>query len=308
MSKVKSGLVALYWIGSLAFVAAVGFFMFGGPDILQGKAPGPVAILTPPPPPPPPPAPSPERDLPIIYEPGRTLEPLGDLTQFYEHKQLLESNGHFKYTLNYYLYSPAKPYPQGLKFPLVLVLHDVHGVADAGEVLIRGDLPVKHPAFIAVPVLPFGKKWAMPQAFPEMDGFQPLKEQREGLKDAVDLVQSLKESYPIDEARIYVIGCSDGGFGAFGAALRYPGIFAAAVPIGSGWTAEDAKGFKIPLWVFHGAQDNFYAPDLSRNAASYIKAVGGSATYTEVPNVGHDCSSGQFYRPLLWDWLFKQHK
>jgi predicted peptidase len=157
--------------------------------------------------------------------------------------------------------------------------------------------------------LPYAKKWAMPPQFPELQGFEPLAQGREGLRDAVQLVASLKATLPIDPARVYTVGCEEGGFGAFAAALRYPDLFAAAVPIGSGWTAQDAKGFsKVPLWIFHGAQDNFYASDLSRNAANYINAYGGKASFTEVPGVGHDCTSPQFYRPALWQWLFLQHK
>jgi predicted peptidase len=234
---------------------------------------------------------------------------MGEETKFFQRKEFLAGEGRRRRSLTYYLYAPAKPYPPGLKFPLVLVLHDVHGSADAAQYLIEGDMPLKHPAFVVVPVLPFYKKWAMPQDFPEMQGFEPLETQREGLPEAIQLVQQLRDDYPIDPGRIYAIGCSDGGFGAFAAALHYPNLFAAAVPIGSGWTGQDARGFaKVPLWIFHGGQDNFYAPELSRNAATYINAYGGKANYTEVPYVGHDCENGQFYRSALWEWLFSQHK
>jgi predicted peptidase len=149
----------------------------------------------------------------------------------------------------------------------------------------------------------------MPEAFPEMPNYQQLDKAKDGIRDVVQLIDALKQKYPIDDKRVYVVGCAEGGFGAFGAALRYPGVFAASVPVNSGWAAEDAKGFsKVPLWVFHGANDTTYSAQLSRDAASYIDAYGGKATYTEVPNVGHDCMSDQFYLPQMWDWLFQQHK
>lgn len=314
MSKVKKSLTALYWLASLGIIAGCIFLMFGGADMIEKKFKiGPFAEKMPPqppvPPPAPPPPPPPEKPAPVIYEGARTSLPIGDLTKFYQRKEFVAEDAKRSHTLTYYLYSPPGPYPVGLKFPLVLLLHDVHGKADAGQFLIAGDTPVSHPAFIVAPVLPFGKKWAMPQDFPELTGFEPLPRAREGLRDAVQLVDKLKASYPVDPARIYVVGCSEGGFGAFGAALRYPDLFAAAIPIDSGWTALDAKGFaKVPLWIFHGSQDNLYSPELSRSAASYIKAYGGRVNYTEVPNVGHDCDSSQFYRPTLWDWLFAQHK
>lgn len=309
VSKLKTGLTVLYWLISLAFIAGAIFLLFGGPELLKhekkpvapphtASLPPPVADTSPP-----------EKNAVIDYEGARTAQPLGPVTRFYKQKQMLVGDENRKHTLTYHLYAPAPPYPEGLTFPLVLVLHDHQGVANAGQYLIEGDMPVKYPAFVAVPVLPFGKLWAVPRDFPEMPSFQPLIRSRDGLKDAMQLVSELKKAYPIDKKRVYVVGCSDGGFGAFAAALRYPDTFAAAVPVGGGWTASDAKGFaKVPLWVFHGANDMSYPGELTRSVASYIKAYGGKANYTEVPGIGNDCSAPQFYTPTLWQWMFNQHK
>lgn len=309
MSKLTTGLTAFYWLISLAFIAGAIFLLFRGPELIKPAAP-PVPV-TPPPVAPPPAAnlPPAEKNAVIVYEGARTSRPLGPVTRFYKRKEMLVGDARRKHTLTYYLYAPSPPYPEGLTFPLVLVLHDVHGRAHAGEYLVEGDMPVKYPAFVVVPVLPFGKKWAMPRVFPEMPYFQPLLRGGDGMKDAAQLVSALKKSYPIDRKRVYVIGCSDGAFGAFGAALRYPDTFAAAIPISGGWTAADAKGFaKVPLWVFHGAEDRSYPADLSRSVTSYIKAYGGKANYTEVPGIGNDCSASRFYTPTLWQWMFSQRK
>jgi predicted peptidase len=307
----KSALTGLYWFFSLALVVGAVFLLLARPDLFKHVD---TAKGMPPMPPVPTPTPAEmqaQQDVRarISYEMPRTQNPLGDLTKFYKQKELLVGHAPRERTLTYHLYTPAKPYPEGLKFPLVLVLHDVFGHADAGEYLIEGDMPVKHPAFIAVPVLPYAKVWSMPQEFPEMENFARPYQGQEALPDAIQLVEAMRKQYPIDDKRIYVIGCSEGGFGAFGAALHYPDIFAAAVPVASGWTAEDARGFaKVPLWVFHGAVDMTFPAGLSHGAASYISAYGGKANYTEVPNMGHDCSSAQFYLPAMWDWLFQQHK
>lgn len=313
MSKIRTGLTVAYWLISLAFIAGAIFLLFR-PDVITPERPAPVAAPQTPLPPKTQPQPvadaaPAEKSAIIEYENARTSDPLGAVTRFYKRKEMLTGDARRKHTLTYYLYAPAPPYPEGLTFPLVLVLHDHQGVANAGQYLIEGNMPVKYPAFVAVPVLPFGKVWAVPRDFPEMPNLRALIRSRDGLKDAMQLVSTLKKSYPIDKNRVYVIGCSEGGFGAFGAALRYPDTFAAAVPIGSGWTAADARGFaKVPLWVFHGAEDAFIPPELSRGAASYIKAYGGKANYTEVPGVANDCGAPQFYTPTLWKWLFSQHK
>ncbi|MEZ0224039.1 MAG: hypothetical protein ACAH83_05760 [Alphaproteobacteria bacterium] len=309
MSKVKTGLTVFYWLTSLAFIAGAVFMLFGGPDLLkQAAKPPPAPPAVAPPPPVALTAPA-EKSAEIIYEDARTSQPLGSDTRFYKKKEFLAGDARRKHTLTYYLYAPAPPYPPELTFPLVVVLHDIYGRAHAGEYLIEGNMPVKYPAFVVVPVLSFGKRWAMPRDIPEIPNYQTLLHASHGLKDAAQLVSALKKSYPIDRKRVYVIGCADGGFGAFGAALRYPDTFAAAVPINGGWTASEAKGFsKVPLWVFHGAENTYSPSVLSRGAVSYIKAYGGKANYTEVPGVGNDCGAPQFYTPTLWKWLFNQHK
>jgi len=306
-----------YWLSSLAFLAGAVYLVLGGDALLRRETgSGPVAASVaenkPAPPSPPPPASSPtiavpENQATIQHPVPRTEQPLGDDTRYYERREYIAGSGDQRHTLAYFLYRPQPPWPAGVKFPLVLVLHDGHGRAPAGEYLIEGNLPQRFPSFIAVPVLPRGKKWALPATFAEVPRFVPLPNERRGLEDAVALVGALEKKFPIDRRRIYVTGCSDGGFGAFGAALRYPDIFAAAAPMSSGWTVDDAPFMtKAPLWVLHGGQDRVFPADLSRNAAASIRIYGGQALYTEFAGLGHDCGAPLLYARPLWQWLFGQ--
>ena len=63
----------------------------------------------------------------------------------------------------------------------------------------------------------------------------------------------LAKRYNIDAKRVYVMGLSMGGYGTWDAVQRYPGRFAAAVPICGGGDAQGAKVMKnTPIWAFHG--------------------------------------------------------
>jgi predicted peptidase len=160
-----------------------------------------------------------------------------------------------------------------------------------------------------VPVQQKGWIWDSPRQFEGYPDAKVSPRVMRGLAGAVQLVNSLMKEYPVDPKRVYVIGCSEGGFGAFGAALKYPDLFAAAVPISGGWTFSEAPLMtKMPLWVFQGAQDTSVLPSLPRTLTSLIKRNGGTVNYTELPDEGHDCPSPRWYTSATWKWLFSQHK
>src|SRR5262249_8103150 len=148
------------------------------------------------------------------------------------------------------------PYPPGLKFPLVLILHGTPGIAYAAEYLVQRKTLLDYPAFIVAPVQPKGWVWDVPKEF---EGYPQLNlptHAMHGLAGTVQLVKSLSQQFPVDTNRIYIVGCSEGGSGAFGAVLRYPDVFAAAVPMSAGWTFSEApKMTKVPIWAFQGAKD-----------------------------------------------------
>lgn len=251
-----------------------------------------------------------------VVEPPRTDAPMDNLTRFFAKKQYDMADGQQRRRLTYYWFEPeGRPYPLGLKFPLVVVLHGAPGKAYAAEYLISRQMQLDYPAFIVVPQSPAGKKWAMPEKFTgqEFGAQQAAKYQYrpelESLPDTVELISRLAKEHPVDTSRIYVTGCSDGGTGAYGAALRYPEVFAAAAAISGAWSFADAhKLTKIPLWILHGSEDNVFPVAIARGMAGIAKRQGAPVYYTELPGVGHSCDSSALYGKPLWSWLFSQKK
>ena len=77
------------------------------------------------------------------------------------------------------------------------------------------------------------------------------------LAAAKSLIDEIVEKYDIDKNRIYIMGCSMGGFGTWDMITRFPGYFRAALPICGGADPKMAEKIKdMPIWTFHGDADD----------------------------------------------------
>jgi len=113
----------------------------------------------------------------------------------------------------------------------------------------------------------------------------------------------------IDVNRIYVMGLSMGGYGTWDAIQRRPNFFAAAVPICGGGDKSMAKFLtKIPIWSWHGDQDQVINVLRSRDMDTEIRKSGGVPKYTEVQGRGHDVWLDVWDSGDLWEWLYSQSK
>jgi predicted peptidase len=124
---------------------------------------------------------------------------------------------------------------------------------------------------------------------------------------ALDLLAELASDLPVDAQRIYITGLSMGGFGVWDALARQPDRFAAAVVVcGGGDTATAGQIAHIPVWAFHGEQDEAVAPARSRDMVQALRKTGGMPKYTEYPNTGHDAWTATYRDPEMYRWLFAQ--
>lgn len=235
----------------------------------------------------------------------RTAAPMGDYTKYYTRHEIKLGNGLFKHSLTYYLFSPRKPWPEKLRFPLVLILHGAPGNSYAGQYIITQQMQREYPAFIVVPVLPAGHYWGGAGKLPE--GGQASVQFR--MPDVIELLKSLVQQYPVDTSRIYTVGCSDGGTGVFAAVKYYSNVFAAAVPIGTAWAPLEAPYFtKVPIWYLHFALDSIFPAHIARSFVRGVQASGGNLHYTEIPDMGHNCPYSSLYTKPMWHWMFSQRK
>lgn len=204
--------------------------------------------------------------------------------------------------LRYLLYLPqdyqADP---GQHWPLILFLHGAgergddlnrvkqHGLPHIAE--HRSDLPY----IIIAPQCPLDSEWSM-----ETDGLHALLEE-------------ITTSYAVDQSRIYLTGLSMGGRGSWLLATLYPNLFAALVPVCGRrpdllrLTDNITRLKHLPVWVFHGAQDEIVPLAESEVMVEALKAAGGDVRLTIYPDAGHDSWTQAYADPDLYTWLL-QHR
>lgn len=220
-------------------------------------------------------------------------------------------------TLRYRIMYP-KDFSETEKFPVVLFLHGagergndnkkqlVHGSSLFADDMVRE----KFPAIVIFPQCPQEDYWssvAIDRTRQPLDiKFQYGKGPTKALQLAMDLIDSIAAEPYIKKDQIYVMGLSMGGMGTFEILHRKPDMFAAAVPICGGGDTLAAKAYadKVPLWIFHGAQDNVVAPQFSLDMTAKIVEYGGHPNLTIYGEANHNSWDLAFKEPGLLEWLF----
>jgi predicted peptidase len=198
-----------------------------------------------------------------------------------------------KVKYNYILNVPEDydKYPDK-KWPVIFYLHGRHASGKNLQSLKRYGLPYylskgKKMDFIVVsPQCPWGKNWATE------DWFNPVYD---------EVAAKLR----VDDARIYLIGMSMGGFGTWELANRMPDRFAAISPMCGGANVKWVdKLSKIPAWVFHGTADRQIPISRSEVMVKALEKLKAEVIFTRLINQGHDISK-QFNNDELYSWLLK---
>jgi predicted peptidase len=170
------------------------------------------------------------------------------------------------------------------KVPLVLYLHGSGGLGDDNlkqlglgntfgtRVWLLPESQKHFPCYVLVPQTDRG--WIYydfsQEPAKELPGFG------DGARMALEIVDSLRREFAIDERRIYVTGQSMGGAGAWNMLANRPHFFAAAAICCGGESPDDGTGsIDTPVWNFHGDSDQTVPVASSRERiAARRKACG----------------------------------
>ncbi|MCW5963521.1 MAG: hypothetical protein KIT83_05735 [Bryobacterales bacterium] len=218
-------------------------------------------------------------------------------------------------TLRYFLYLPATENASG-RLPIVTFLHGSSGSGPGdgkplegghrfgSNLWIRDDAQARYPSIVVVPQVqpPPGETWARAWRAASAPDGKP----KEALVLLVEALDQLADELPVDSARLYLTGQSMGGFGAWLAYTRYPGRFAAIVPVCGGGDPGAVVPNGTAVWAFHGDRDQVVPPSRSREMVDAIRRAGGMVRYTEFPGMGHNIFEAAYGEAELVDWLFAQ--
>lgn len=202
----------------------------------------------------------------------------------------------------YQIYMPGKLAGKE-RLPVILFLHGIGQrgtggfVKGAAAILIRQYLE-RLPAVVVLPQCEKGRYWSDP----EMEAMVMAT-----LDDAV-------AEFRADRERLYMIGVSMGGYGAWALAAEHPGRFAAFVSICGGSPLRTGERFqtiarrvgRTPVWVFHGADDPVVPVSESRQMVAALKALNGDVRYSEYEGVGHNVWLNAMKERELLPWLLSQ--
>ena len=214
-------------------------------------------------------------------------------------------------TLNYRLYVP-KNYKAGEKYPLILFLH---GSGERGSdnqkqvgyfaasVFADDATQAARPCFLVAPQCPEKDSWAAIHGTKQDVEFSAAP--TEPMRLTIAMLDALQKEFSVDPNRLYITGLSMGGYGTWDALARYPGLFAAAIPICGGGDPKMAKKMtNTPIWDFHGGADPTVPPARSHHMIIALRDAGGEPNFTEYPGVGHNSWEKAYREPELAAWLF----
>jgi predicted peptidase len=148
---------------------------------------------------------------------------------------------------------------------------------------------------------------------------------------AIAALDAASKEFHGDAERTYLTGLSMGGYGTWHLAEKYPRRFAALVVICGGirppaatlkahpdlakwFPVDDPKSYsdaaakigRIPVWIFHGADDDTVPVTESRRMYAALKEIGAEVHYTEYPGTKHVSWDKAYDDEKLFPWLFSK--
>jgi predicted peptidase len=215
-------------------------------------------------------------------------------------------------TLPYRIYVP-KTMPQK-HIPLVFFMHGAGERGDDNEAQVKHgvrDLIMwskkNEPMIIIAPQCPKNKRWVEVD-WSKLSHTMP-PEPSYAMRLSMQIIETLCKELPVDLRRLYVTGLSMGGYGTWDIIQRYPGRFAAAMPVCGGGDVAGVSRFKnLPIWTFHGDKDGAVPVSRSRDMVKALKKAGSKVKYTEYPGVNHDCWTRTYANPDVLKWFFSQKR
>lgn len=178
------------------------------------------------------------------------------------------------------------------RYPVVISLH---GIKEKGNTLTD----VARVANVGLPkYIKYGQKYPFIVISPQLKSTMG----RWTGDYVMEIVNYVKTYLRIDPSRIYLTGLSLGGGGVWSVATSYPDVWAAILPICSGYNvvagASKIAGSDIPTWGFHGDADGVVGESVTISMVNAVNTYRPSplAKVTIFPGLGH----------VIWDKVYKE--
>ncbi|MBN2350212.1 MAG: prolyl oligopeptidase family serine peptidase [Bacteroidales bacterium] len=193
-------------------------------------------------------------------------------------------------------------YNSNNKYPLIIYLHGHTDTTTWNLRWYNEPLVSTNPCVVLTPKCPveeiygWGDSWD-PRTSPMM-------------AKVYEMLEIVEDALSIDPNRYYIHGTSMGGIGTYGALGNNPEMFAAAyIECGAGNVEIAPLLINIPLWLFHGSEDNIVPVHFAREMYEAVHNAGGTQIrYTEYEGVEHNTWDYTPNETTLIPWLLAQRK
>jgi len=216
-------------------------------------------------------------------------------------------------TLNYRILKPLN-YNPNKQYPVHLFLHgsgergndNSSQLTHGGKLFLKKENREKYNSWVIFPQCSKNDRWPSLSSDQWDKSFNNNNSKpNKSLGLVIRLMDRFIEKKQVDKQRIYLSGLSMGGMGTFEILFRRPNMFAAATPICGNGIPQLAKLYadKVPLWIFHGSDDNVVSPKYSLAMAKAIIEAGGSPKMTLYENTGHGSWNNAFEEKDFLKWI-----
>ncbi len=238
----------------------------------------------------------------------------GDAFDRFEARTTIHTGGGFeREPFGYRLLRPDAT-AAGSAFPLVLFLH---GMGERGSdnraqlkylptLMAKAEHRAAFPCYLLAPQCRPDRVWVeTPRAFDRAAPRQPPGPQMQAV---IQMLDEVLRDFPIDTRRLYLTGLSMGGYGSWDLGTRLAERWAAVAPIcGGGDELYADRLASVPVWAWHGVDDDVVPIEKSRRMIEAIRQSGGEPKFTELAGVGHDSWTPAYTDPAgLLPWMFAQ--
>jgi len=160
------------------------------------------------------------------------------------------------------------------------------------------------------------ERWRCVVIVPQKPRVDVEWEEREDLVLAA--LADARRAFPIDSDRVALTGFSQGGHGVWLIGARHPELWSCLVPIAAYGRALTvaARVASLPVWAFHGLQDDVVDPRDSRRIVEAIQRERasrglpsggeGGARMTLYPGENHGCWDDAYAEPELAVWMLSR--
>jgi predicted peptidase len=219
-----------------------------------------------------------------------------DSTTIGQRAHVLQREVPHKVDIQYLLFLPKGYDKSANQWPLILYLHGGSLRGDDIGQMKKFGLAKKVEAASSFPFIVVSPQCHNGEIWTDVDALGAV-------------LDDVSRTHRVDPNSVYVTGHSMGGRGALYTAYKMPNRFAAVVSLGpvGPITAWAEKLAPIPLWLFHGANDQFTPLKEVEELVHEIEAAGGHPHFTVLPGRDHYILD-VYDRPDLYKWLAQQKR